>query len=283
MNNRFDNKYDIRLAYYEEIPEVMRFIDEHWEKNHILAKNRAFFEYEMVIDGQVNFLIAKEKDTKVIEGILGFLPCSDDRIRLDLWGVIWETLPNAMPMLGMELKKRLMVLTGARTDLGVGANAETSVPLLGRIFHYYTAKMKHYYRIADCDTYVIAGINQKVIPPYEDDPELQIFELKRGDEMEEFFDFSVVSDVKPYKNAWYYRRRFYEHPIYRYRVWGIRQGVNKAMLVTRDQECNGRIAVRIVDYIGDAQLFSGCGAFFDTLLRDCEYIDFYFDGCTDDP
>ena len=53
MPNRFDTRYEIRLAMYSEISEIMQFIDEYWKKGHILATNRDFFEYEMVVDGQV--------------------------------------------------------------------------------------------------------------------------------------------------------------------------------------------------------------------------------------
>jgi hypothetical protein len=280
MANRFDQKYEIRLALYEEIPDVMQFIDENWKKGHILATNRDFFEYEMVVDGKVNFLIAKDKESGTIEGILGFLPCSKDQEKLDIWGVVWKTVPQSMPMLGMELKKRLMTIIGARTDLGVGANPRTSVPLLGRIYHYYTAKMKHYYRLADIHEYKIAKVREKNIPHYNPSESVIVKELLNKEELEQFFDFATVKDVIPYKDCWYYTKRFFKHPIYKYSVWGIENIENKkrAVMVTRIQKCNESSAVRIVDYLGEQALFGNCGNFLDLLLRENEYIDFYFDG-----
>lgn len=32
MPNRFDTRYEIRLAMYSEISEIMQFIDEYWKK-----------------------------------------------------------------------------------------------------------------------------------------------------------------------------------------------------------------------------------------------------------
>lgn len=276
--NRFDEKYDIRLAKIDEITEVMSFIDVYWKKGHILAKNRDFFEYEMVVDGKVNFLIAKSLMSGKIEGILGFLPCSKDQTKLDIWGVIWKTVPGAMPMLGMELKKRLMKIIGARTDLGVGANLSTSVPLLNRIYHYYTAKMKHYYRLADRSSYIIAQVNVKAIPIYEKNSNILVTEMRTVEELDHFFDFECVSENIPYKDIWYYNRRFYNHPLYTYRVWGIKNEGKRAIMVTRDQEYNGSIAVSIVDYIGKQELFGQCGEFFDSILDRAEFVDFYFDG-----
>lgn len=280
MANRFDDKYEIRLALYEEIPDVMQFIDENWKKGHILAVDREFFEYEMVVDSLVNVLIAKDKKNGIIEGMLGFLPCSRDKEKLDIWGVVWKTVPQAMPMLGMELKKRLMVIIGARTDLGVGANPRTSVPLLGRIYHYYTAKMKHYYRLADINEYKIAKVEERNIAEYETFESISVIELLNEEQLSDFFDFAVVENVIPYKDCWYYNKRFFNHPIYKYNLWGIEDSKNKkrAVMVTKIQECNGSTAVRIVDFLGEQELFGKCGRFFEILLKKNEYIDFYFDG-----
>ena len=278
MSNRFDERYEIRLAHYEEIPEVMNFINSFWKENHILAKDRAFFEYEMVINGVVDFVIAKSKLTGQIEGIHGFLPCSESKDKLDIWGVIWKTIPEAMPMLGMELKKRTIQVTCARTELGVGANSDTSVPLLNRIFHYYTAKMKHYYRLAERDNYKIAIVNHKEILKTRMDTTIQYKKLSSVEELERFFDFSTVADCIPYKDSWYYERRFYRHPKYSYELWGLTDNEKKAVVVIRKQECNGETAVRIVDYLGNHELFSYAGEFLDNLLEIAEYVDFYFDG-----
>lgn len=280
MPNRFDTRYEIRLAMYSEISEIMQFIDEYWKKGHILATNRDFFEYEMVVDGQVNFLIARSLENEKIEGILGFLPCSKNSEKLDIWGVVWKTIPEAMPMLGMELKKRLMTIIGARTDLGVGANPKTSVPLLGRIYHYYTAKMKHYYRLADRDDYKIAKVERKYIAEYKTDSPVRVREIYSSFELRAFFDFSKVDNVIPYKDCWYYEKRFFLHPIYKYEVWGIENvhNGNRAVIVTRIQNCNNTTAIRIVDYLGEQQLFEDCGFFLESLLSNNEYVDFYFEG-----
>lgn len=278
MLNRFDEVYEIRLAKYEEIPEIMDFIDKYWKKGHIFARDRKFFEYEMVVDGSVNFLIAKTKDTGHIDGILGFLPCSRNMEKLDVWGVVWKVLPEALPMLGMELKKRLIDIIGARTELGVGANEKTSVPLLKRIYHYYAAKMKHYYRLAEKKDYIVAKIVNRRIPEVKADEGFRIHRLETAQALELFYDFDKNSDEVPYKDFWYYHKRFYCHPVYHYDIWGLEKREYRAVMVTRIQECNGSSVVRIVDFCGDQPLFGECGVFFDSLLQKHEYIDFYFDG-----
>lgn len=278
MSNRFDEKYDIRLARYDEIAEIMSFIDLYWKKDHILAKDKSFFEYEMVVDGNVNFVIAKTKKDNLIEGVLGFLPCSKDEDNLDLWGVIWKTIPDAMPLLGIELKKRLMLLTGARTELGVGANPNTAIPLLKRLCHYYTGKMKHYYRLSDCNDFIVANVKTKNIPEIVLSEDISIKSITDYQRFRSFGELLLDKKMIPYKDLWYYKRRFFEHPIYKYEVWGISQNVKKAIMITRQQNYKNVIVTRIVDYLGDQSLFSGCGRFFDEILATSEYIDFYFDG-----
>jgi len=277
--NRFDEKYIIRLATLDEIPEVMNFIDTYWKKGHILGNNKPFFEYEMVIDGQVNFLVAKRKSNGNIEGILGFLPCSHNADKLDIWGVIWKTIDTATPMLGMELRKRLMDITKARYDIGVGANFKTSIPLLKKIKHYYTAKMKHYYCLSNKKEYVIAKIKHYESHTYNTEKLTNYRVLKTKEELKSFFDFDNDISI-PYKDLWYYNRRFYQHPLYNYTVWGLEDNEKskKAIIVTRQQEYNNAKALRIVDYRGNQSLFAGCGMFLEKALLDCEYVDFYFDG-----
>ena len=276
--NRFNEHYDIRLAEYDEIGELMQFIDEYWRKGHILSTNRDFFMYEMVIDGKVNFLIAKNREIEKIESIIGFLPASKDKDKLDVWGVIWKSAPEAMPMLGIELMKRLPEIIGARTVLGVGANSKTAVPLLSRICHYYTCKMKHYYRLANLDDYAIAKVNHKVIPDYSDSENLKIIRIEDKEELKHFFDFSINKNKIPYKDEWYYCRRFLKHPVYKYDIYGLRLDDRKALMVIRKQEYDGRSVLRIVDYEGDPSLFEKCGSFLDEILIGNEYIDFYFAG-----
>lgn len=275
--NRFDEKYDIRLAKYEEISEIMTFINTFWKEGHILAVDRSFFEYEHVVDRQVTFLIAKEWTSGEIHGILGYLPASSDKDRYDIWGVVWKVNDKAMPMLGIELMKRIMVCSGARTELGIGANPKTAIPLLGRILHYKTGKMKHYYSISLREEYKVAKIVHEVPITPESLKETRVERFYDMAEVKKRFDFTINREDIPYKDAWYVERRFFSHPVYVYEVYGLSegQGSTQALLVCREQEQNGVKVLRIVDYIGNQELFGGIRRFVKEKLKVYEYIDFY--------
>lgn len=274
--NKFDEKYDIRFAEYNEIPSVMDYIGEFWKEGHILATNRDFFEYEHVIDGHVNFLIAVNREYKKIEGILGFIPASKNRAKLDIWGVVWKVCDFAMPMLGIELKKRLLEYTEARSELGVGANPKTSVPLLKILLKYKVHKMNHFYMLSDCSEYKIAKIVDKKTACIGTNRSVDVIKYDNIELLQREFDFNEFDHHIPCKDLWYINHRYFEHPVYKYFVYGLKEkGITKALIIIRRQEYKNRAAIRIVDYIGKCELFAGLNSFFVELLKDAEYIDFY--------
>lgn len=229
-----------------------------------------------MIEGQVTFVIAKEKASGEIHGILGYLPASSDCDRYDIWGVIWKVNEKAPALLGMELKRRIFELTGARTELGIGVNPKTAIPLL-RILNYSIGKMKQYYCVSSNLDYKIAKIEYQPCKMAALGTGTVVERMNSIREVTEKFDFDSYGDVVPYKDAWYVERRYFNHPIYEYEVYGLSHQGEKteAILVCREQRHNGTKVLRIVDYIGKQQLFQGISEFIEKKLIEYEYIDFY--------
>ena len=287
--NKYDERYEIRLARKSDIDDIMRFIDEHWRKGHIMARDRKLFEYEYV-DGDgddVNFVLAIDRRTRSIEGVFGFLSCSrtTDPARKDIWGSMWKVVDGRdnIPFLGVELARRVVALTGCRTQIGTGANPKTTVPLRRMFFGDKTARMKHYYLLnKDIDEYRIAVIRHRPDKrPRNDGLETNLLELKSIDEVRKHFDIDSVGTI-PYKDYWYINKRYFNHPYYRYTVYGLQDenGTTGALMMTRAVECNGSKVLRIVDYFGDQRPFAGLGTAFEKIIREnrYEYIDFYTHG-----
>ncbi len=273
----FDKKYEIRFAKYEEIEEIMRFIEDHWKKGHILARNRDFFEYEMVVDGKVNFVIAKDKETGMIHGMHGFLMASKNMDKFDTWGSIWKVIPGAMGLLGLEIVKRLKRYTNTRAFLSIGANPQTTVPIIRKIERFDdVGKMQHFYCLANRSDYCVAKVGH--FEPFVEnrDYQVQVIPFKNFRELNRLYDFSCSADAFPYKDAWYISHRYFEHPVYTYQVYGLSEGEKvQALLFCREQEYGGVKVLRIVDYMGRPQLFGGISAFLKAGLEKYEYIDFY--------
>jgi len=107
--NQFDTRYEIRLADSSDIELIMDFIDKYWKKGHIMSQDRDLFQYEYQDGDQINFILAIDKNTRLLEGIFGFIKCSDtkDVKKKDIWGSMWKVRESGenMPLLGILIQK----------------------------------------------------------------------------------------------------------------------------------------------------------------------------------
>lgn len=284
MSNMFDQRYEIRLAKQDDINTIMQFIRENWNDKHIMANNRSFFEYEFLEpDGTVNFIIAVDKTKKTIESIYGFLKASHDKDNLDIWGSFLKTREDNIPLLGVELIKRRLDIVKCRNDIGVGANPKTTIPIM-KLLKRYTAKMTHYYMLSDIKSFKIAKVSYR---PQINKTQYEQYDVIKIDNIQKIvdcFDESKYKEKSPYKDYWYIEHRFFKHPIYKYDVYGVKfDNSIDALMVVRLQSYENRIAVRLVDYIGNRYLLPGTFEFWNKLLKNSgyEYIDFYCAGFED--
>ena len=285
MPNAYDERYEFRLATVDDIESIMTFIDTHWRRGHIMATNRAFFEYEFLeANGTVNFVLAIDREKGTIECLNGFLKASHDKKCMDVWGSIWKVLDGNMGMLGIELIRRRGELAGCRYDLDVGNNPKTAVPLLKKLLKRYSVKLDHYFILGERDHFEIARIDHREACEISHAP-YGVVRFTSADEVRQRFNFDRYKESVPYKDAWYIEHRFFEHPIYRYEVYGIeKDGVVDALFVLRRQFLGDKCVIRLVDYIGEHERLSGIGDFLSGLLLDerCEYVDMYCHGISED-
>lgn len=281
--SKFNEKYEIRLAKIADIPDIMNFIGLHWKSGHILSQDRVLFEYEYVYENQVNFVLAFDKEKSELEGIFGFLNASypKNMDNKDIWGSIWKVKEGNLPLLGVELTKRVMTLTGCRMQIGNGANPRTTVPLRERIFKDHINKLSHYYLLnPSVDNFKVAKIKEKSSFSYEKEQMLDVALYVNIKEVKQSFDLDLLEEAKPYKDLWYINKRFFNHPYYQYEVFGVRsleKEKSTAIFIAREIEVLGVKILRIVDFYGERELFGFLGAFFDKLFKEkkYEYIDFY--------
>ena len=280
MNSKFDERYEIRPAAAKDIGQIMTFIGTFWKKGHILAVNRSFFEYEFLeADGSVNFLLAIDREKGSVEGILGYLKASHDAECMDIWGSIWKVKEGNTPLLGLELALRMEELIPFRYRLGIGSNPKTSIPFMKLFPGRKVSKMKHFYRLCRKEDFQIADIAYFPETSAAGGCENKIsVDVHMINNWESDKTYSSVFNKKsvPYKDKDYYKKRFFEHHIYQYLVYGISsEGKERALVVFREETVGERKALRIVDYTGDQGYFGCLGSFLDSIEEQYEYIDFY--------
>ncbi len=274
-------EYEIRFAQKNDIYHIMRFIDDHWQKGHILAQNRELFEWQYLGINKVNMVLGFKDG--LLRGVLGFI-IYDESEEKDIALALWKSVQGEQ-LLGIRLLHFLMNNEPHRAVVCPGINMNTTAAIYER-FGFKIGKMSHWYRLRKCPEYHIAKINNDEIPV------IGIGEDKIV-ELEDFDEFSRVFNVygkqycesRPFKSFSYIRKRYYNHPSYVYHLVGIKKDEKvDTVVVYRVQECDGSRVIRIVDLIGNINELRHFMSFFDSYMEkiSAEYLDIYEVGLSDD-
>lgn len=279
-------KNTIRFAKYDDIPFIMQFIDSFWKKGHILAANRKVFEWQYRNQDDVNFVIGLDQERK-IQGILGFIPY-DTTLKSDVALALWKANSNN-GFLGIKLLVFLMENYPHRNIFCTGINVKTTAAIYQGL-GMQVGVMRHWYRLRQKNSYVVAKIVSAVIPPILPEEKVMNIVWKKIINFEEIssqFDFSAVDFKKsvPYKSASYVKKRYFEHPSYNYLLYGVWEKEKlSSVFVIRVQDYNGVKVLRFIDCIGSVKNILKATSKLDELLSqyDAEYIDMYEIGLSEE-
>ena len=284
--NGYDGVVTFRQAEFSDISRVMSFIKGYWRNDHILGTDLDFFLYEHGDDKKINFIICEDRKDNDIVGIHGFIPYGNlDTRQKHVCGVMTMVKKNTVvPMLGVELIKRFANITNYKTYCGIGTNPNTMTPIAEKIFGRFIGKMSHYYQLNEnMGNFRIAKItdrknkNNKI----ENNNFVKLIELNNFKELDNSFDLNIVHKFLPYKEGWYIEKRYYNHPVYKYRVWGVQlDGVVVSLLFGREITYNNSYIMRFVDYIGEIDDLWLAGEGIKKIINNgnYEYADFLLHG-----
>ncbi len=267
---------NVRQACRDDMPYIMGFIDMYWKKNHILARDKALFDWQYGQEDASDLNMMIGTDQGEVQGVLGFVPYGSTNEK-DIALALWKANP-ATGFLGIKLLLYLLQKIPNRNLFCVGINPATT----GDIYRHMklkTGTMHQWYRLRALSNYKIAAIQSKSIPLYIGE-QAELVQYQTFDELLSAFDYDqyVTKEQIPYKSKAYFEKRYYRHPSYQYLVYGIKHDEEvRATIVLRVQECNGARAIRFVDCIGDYSQIGLATAGLDLLLEqfDAEYIDIY--------
>ena len=282
--NKFDEYCEFYVASLGETDEIMDFIRTYWNPKHILANDKDFFLYEFQNGENVNFCLARNKISREIEAIMGFYPYSKNMLpgKGDFSGGILKVNPNSkIPMLGMELPRRMFQIFQQRVYIGNGANPVTALPLELKYLKHSGGKLKQFYMLLDRDRYTIAKIANFPVSHKYSEIQKELHKYADAEEMYYKFDDNNFQNRLPYKDRWYVEKRYFKHPIYKYQMWGIE---DKTVLVGREIVYNGSKVLRIVDILGTVDELQYVGKALKQLQTEnaYEYIDLYEHGIPDE-
>ena len=267
----------ISIAKIDDTDEIMKFINNEWEEGHILGISKDYFLYEYKNKDLLNFVISKNQSNQ-INGMLGFLKASSDD-DATVWTTMWKVSKSSgSPMLGVNLLYFLRE-QGYKSVMSVGINLITEE--IYKYLGFHVGALNHYFipnqKINEHKISIIPDRILKInISPFKD--ENFFFKKVELKDLKESFDFNKYNFRLPYKDLNYFKRRYYQHPIYHYDVYGSYNGSKIiAIAVVRISEHNKSTCMRIVDFYGEEYIIGSIAAYLMEVMYvdKHEYIDFF--------
>ena len=268
----------IRQADKNDIDKIMDFIGKHWNSNHILSKNKAFFEWMYVEEKDCNFIVAYDDKTEQLIGIEGFIKYNSSDTP-DIAGNMWKVLKSDNPLLGMDVGKKLYEILTPRCDVAPGVNKKAMK--INEILGYKVGKLEHWYIPGICKEYKIASINTP-IQRKENIGNIFLDRVTDKETLWKVLDDTILRENTPYKDLKYIQHRYMDHPIYQYDLW-YEKNIRNLIIVGREINYNNAKAYKIVDIIGDFTRLESLLEGLYTILYDnsYEFIDLYEFGIED--
>lgn len=266
---------NIRRAVYEDIPNIMQFMDEHWKPGNILAKNQEFFEWQFVDGDKLNMFIGIDDTSGKIYGMIGAIVYNRNQ-NPDISGCTWQVIKSGNPILGIELSEYMEKQLQPRYLCSLGLTEKAAK--INRLLGCAITSMNHYYRLADREDYQIAKVENKVIPAVEDTG-YRLQQIFSVEDMKQIIPEEKLMSFLLSKDYAYIEKRYFKHPIYQYDKWKIidKEGRSSSVMVTRDETVQDRKICKIIDYYGNFEDLSMITMALDEVMmeRDYEYVDIY--------
>ncbi|QWD72726.1 hypothetical protein [Polynucleobacter sp. UB-Raua-W9] len=270
----------ISLAKMEDADEIMDFINHNWANGHILGIHKDYFLYEYGSGEGLNFVISKSNNK--IDGILGFIRPSSDQ-HLDVWLALWKVVKSSKtPLLGLKLLNFLRK-QGFRSILCSGINQNTID--ISKNLNFKIGLLGHYFipNLNLCD-YKIATIPSQLSNKFKVNFRAQDsisggkFSIRKVPwiDLNLLFDFNKQASRVPSKDSNYFKKRFYDNPIYTYDIYGVYADDKLlSILVCKVVFHDGRKCIRIVDFYGEELFLPLFTSYLSKIMESSgyEYID----------
>lgn len=265
----------IRRAVYEDITNIMKFMDENWKPGNILAKNRDFFEWQFVDGDKLNMFLGEEDGSGKIYGIMGAIVYNGTS-NPDVSGCTWQVIKSSNPMLGLDLSDFMYRELNVRYCFAAGLSKKAV--RLNELLGCTITEMDHYYRLADRLDYRIARVVNKEIPDT-GETGYSLEPISSAEEMKEIIPEEALAEQILSKDYAYIEKRYFRHPVYHYDIWKIvdDKGSSHSVLITRDEVMGDRRVCEIIDHYGRREDLGRIAPALDRLMEieGYEFVDVY--------
>ena len=291
------DKYLIRKATFDDEAALRQFIDEHWRKDHVFVRSKELLDWQHRDEAtqSYSFILGIEKETGDIHGVLGFITLSQFDPDIEptriIWMAIWKVRDAARGhRLGRNIQSFLV--ESEKPDIISTVAASAMTLSMYEALGYQVDKLKQYFilnnslerfHLAQCSADVVKVLSQgRSIS--QDKSHRKIEPIGRDAILTQTQHCFDAQGTVPVKTPNYIIGRYLDHPIYKYDTYKIVEaGKILGLLVMRDCNHEGHVAVRIVDFIGPDNALAGLEQSWQFILenKSAEYVDFYNAGISD--
>lgn len=278
--------YRVELCQKDAAPDLMSFIREYWQEDHVLSNHRRLLDWLYFDEAKqhYNFALARSLETDEILGILGFIPTYHYDQSLEdnfsTWLSIWKVRDDVEPSgFGLQL---LNFVSKYRDPISVGAvGINDEVAKIYRRLNYNVGTLNHYYMANQSKTEfaLLDNFDGQHTSGQSSSDKTELAEVTESfDEIKSRTDLQTLDYTLPDLTWEYFQNRYVEHPFFDYRVFTVtRNGDISGLLPMRSVTHEGARALRWVEYCGEPDALEGIGESLQSLLQeaDAEYIDIY--------
>jgi hypothetical protein len=286
-------KNDVEIVFANKADEskIVRFLREHWRRNHIFVTNPEVMRWQhqspSPLSDQLTFVYAQRKnnnDQQEILALLGYIPFrrfDNSANWSEIALAIWKVRDDAgMPGLGLQLLKNIQrqLIPGMICAIGISQIVKPIYLALG-----YTVSSLSHFALFSQNRSVADGVASGI--PSEAWRDLVINSSVKLESVDEKNHSAIISpdyfdrlgDMSLPRKSWrYVIERYLRHPWYQYDVrMVVVDGRPKACIVWRRVSVAEGSVLRIVDVIGNVEVLEYCGNAFREILDEqrSQYID----------
>lgn len=242
----------LRFASRSDIDRTTAFVNQYYQKNHILWLDRELFEYMYLEnDGRLNFVMAFEPNSDALIAILGYIPsdAAHSRISLSMWKSRSDSHLRQYKA-GLAVLRFLINELKPKSIFSTGISADTRD--VYRFLGYSCDVMNHHVLVNNqiSDFRIITNPPTASHEHLSDDPAVySLAQLNTDEELRRAAASLNFSETL--KDVDYLCHRYLHHPRFKYEIREVIQNAKTVgILVFRRSFANGSSCIRIIDVVG---------------------------------
>ena len=242
----------VRFGDHADIETVTNFIEQHWQRGHVLAHDRELFEYMYLEkDGRLNFALAFDPLSDELIAILGYLPTdsSHSRISLSMWKARADSELRKY-MAGLAVLRFLLDQIKPKSIFSTGISPNTRD--VYRFMGYSCSLMSHYVIINDqiVDFKILLNSGEPVVSkPSKRVASASVISVETEFDLQRIAQNFNLAESR--KDTEYLVHRYLDHPRFQYSLREvIVENETRGLVIFRRSFANSRSCIRIVDLIG---------------------------------